>query len=402
MRNGLTAVPGNGSPMDAGLEVYEIEHPLADIWIGRVKDATFDYTYGGTRMVKPGTDDKTVLATLHDLATNESLFKNLLVNKAIADGAVESLSDRLPDGFGESRVGGARCIIRPRSPEMQAIWDNPKTLNFATSIRPIFAAIGDCLNSQDGYIKLTPDFGRYASLSDMLREFTPHVLGIACEIGGCGGKTSYSTTGVAASFEHFEFPRDIPLTIIGSDGAMGSEFHSYITKQGHSNIALCDISYDLAGPGAPGPGVPRLPARVGTFTREALSRGGVIVATTWGRELQNCDLSALLPGTRFLLAHNLSIPPGRPGIKLAQQVAERGVTALPGQMLTLGGALTTRLEWFWRQSRPDQPFDKPLAHDVVRAVVSYWVDITLRTAGEQEVTPYEALLGLARINPPPS
>ncbi len=397
MRNGPTAVPGNGSSMDAGIEVYEIEHPLADIWIGRVKDGTFDYTYGGTRMVKPSIDDPTVLATLHDLATNESLFKNLLINRALAEGALESLSDRLPDGFAESRVGGARCIIRPRSLETQAIWNDPKTPSFATSIRPIFVAIGDCLNSHEGYIKLTPDFGRYALVSDMLREFTPHVLGIACEIGGCGGKTSYSTTGVTAAFDHFRFSHDIPLTLIGSDGAMGSEFHSYVTKQGHSNIALCDISYDLEGPQASGSGAPLLPARAGTFTREALSRGGVIVATTWGRELENCDLSALLPGTRFLLAHNLSIPPGRPGINLAQQVAERGVTALPGQMLTLGGALTTRLEWFSRKSRPDQPFDKPLAHDVVRAVVSHYGETTLRAAGEQKVTPYEALLGLARI-----
>jgi hypothetical protein len=398
MQDGLTAVPGSTGPTDTGLEVYQIAHPLADIWIGRVKDKTFDYTYGGTRMVEPHTDDETVLATLTDLATNESLFKNLLINKAIADGALELLSHRLPDGFNESRVGGARCIIRPRTRQTQEIWNDPTSENFTAYIRPIFAAIGDFLNSQEGYLKLTPDFGRYASLSDMLREFTPHVLGIACEIGGCGGKTSYSTTGVSAAFEHFRFSRDIPVTIIGSDGAMGSEFHDYIKRQGHSDVAVCDLSYEQEVSRAPRTDATQVPARAGTFTREALSRGGVIVATTWGRELQNCDISALLPGTRFLLAHNLSIPPGRQGVGLTQRVAERGVTALPGQMLTLGGALTTRLEWFWRQSRPDQPFDKPLAHDVVRTVVSHWVKSSLDQADKDKVTPYEALLNLTDIN----
>jgi hypothetical protein len=397
MQNGLTTVPGSTGPTDTGLEVYQIAHPLADIWIGRVKGKTFDYTYGGTRMVEPHTDDETMLATLSDLATNESLFKNLLINKAIADGALKLLSHRLPDGFAESRVGGARCIIRPRARQTQEIWNDPTAGNFTASIRPIFAVIGDFLNSQEGYLKLTPDFGRYASLSDMLREFTPHVLGIACEIGGCGGKTSYSTTGVTAAFEYFRFSRDIPVTIIGSDGAMGSEFHDYVKRQGHSDVVICDISYEQEVSRAPRTDATQVPARSGTFTREALSRGGVIVATTWGRELQNCDLSALLPGTRFLLAHNLSIPPGRPGVGLTQRVAERGVTALPGQVLTLGGALTTRLEWFWRQSRPDQPFDKPLAHDVVRTVVSHWVKSSLDQADKDKVTPYEALLNLINI-----
>ncbi len=384
--------------MDTELEVYRIAHPLADIWIGHAKGSNFDYTYGGTRMVEPDTDDESALATLSHLATNESLFKNLLINKAIADGALKPLSHRLPEGFGKSRAGGARCIIRPRTRQTQEIWNDPQAENFTDSIRPIFAAIGDFLNSREGYIKLTPDFGRYASLSDMLREFTPHVLGIACEIGGCGGKTSYSTTGVTAAFEHFQFSRDIPVTIIGSDGAMGSEFHKYIAKQGHSDIAVCDIAYEQEGFQAPSTEATQVPARAGTFTREALSRGGVIVATTWGNELQNCDLSALLPATRFLLAHNLSIPPGRQGVGLAQRVAERGVTALPGQMLTLGGALTTRLEWFWRQSRPDQPFDKPLAHDIVRAVVSHWVKICLDKADKEVTTPYEALVNLSHIN----
>jgi hypothetical protein len=61
-------------------------------------------------------------------------------------------------------------------------------------VRPVFAEIGRALNDLDGQVKLTADFGRFATLSDMLHEF-PHVLGVRCDAGGCGGRTSFATTG---------------------------------------------------------------------------------------------------------------------------------------------------------------------------------------------------------------
>jgi hypothetical protein len=393
-------VSGNGGRLNDRLEIRYIEHPLADIWIGRVTDTDFDYTYGGTRMVAPGTGDNSVVAMLHELAISESLLKNVLINKAIEDGAVDSFGDRLPEGFARSRVGGARCIIRPRTAEIHALWSDPDNPRFTASISAVFAAIGDFLNSQEGYIKLTPDFGRYASLSDMLRQFTPHVLGIACEDAGCGGKTSYTTTGVVAAFEYFQFPRDTPVTVIGSDGSMGSEFVDYITGSDYGDIAVSDIAYQRdAAPTRRPPSLRQITAELGTFTTDCLARGGAIVAMTWGRELQNSDLSALPPDAHFLLAHNLSLPYGPLGVELARQVTARNVTALPGQVLTMGGALTSRLEWFWRQSRPNQRFDKPLAHEVVRAVVSYWVDAARRQARTDDITPYEAMLRLAQVSP---
>jgi hypothetical protein len=390
----------NGSRVNDGLEISRIEHPLADVWIGRVKETNFDYTYGGTRMVAHSTDDDSAVAMLHELATTESLLKNLLINSALEEGALDSFGERLPEGFVESRVGGARCIIRPRHAQTGAFWDDPDHPDFITSISSVFAEMGNYLNEQEGYIKLTPDFGRYASLSNLLREFTPHVLGISCEVGGCGGKTSYTTTGVVTAFEHFQFPPDTPVTVIGSDGAMGTEFLEYVTGAGFRDIAVSDIAYQRENTPAPWPsGLRKMTAELGTFTSDCLSRGGVIVATTWGRELQNSDLSALVPRAHLLLAHNLSIPDGRRGVELARRLTAREVTTLPGQILTLGGALTTRLEWFWRQARPTQPFDKPLAHDVVRAVVGHWTDTSLRHADNHGITPYEAM-GLMRHSPP--
>jgi hypothetical protein len=183
---------------------------------------------------------------------------------------------------------------------------------------------------------------------------------------------------------------------------MGSEFLEYVSGRGFRDIAISDIAYQRETAPAHQPaGLRNMTAKLGTFTSDCLSRGGVIVATTWGKELENSDLSALVPQAHFLLAHNLSIPYGRPGIELARQMTAREVTTLPGQILTLGGALTTRLEWFWRQSRPNQLFDKSLAHDVVRAVVGHWTDMSLRHADSDGITPYEAM-GLMRNSPPHS
>jgi hypothetical protein len=393
-------VVGGYSRSDDTLDVRRIEHPLADVWIGRIRQPTFDYAYGGTRMVAPDTDDTNVLATLHELAVTESLFKNLLINSAIESGALDAFGDRLPNGFARSRVGGARCIIRPRDNRVHGVWSDPNHPKFAESIRPVFAEIGSYLNDQGGYVKLTPDFGRYAALSDMLREITPHVLGIACEAGGCGGKTSYTTTGVTAAFEHFQIPLDTAVTLIGAAGAMGSQFLQYVTGRGYSDVAVSDIAYErAAAPALPPDGLRRIGAQRGFFTRDCLARPGVIVATTWGRELENSELSVLSSRAHLLLAHNLSVPSGRPGVELMRQAGGRQVTALPGQLLTLGGALTARLEWFWREDRPSQPFDKPLAHEVVSAVVSYLVGTALRYANSEGITPYEAILHLVHMSP---
>ena len=378
------------------LAVYRIEHELADVWIGRVNHYEYDYAYGGTRMVPPGTADDQAFSVLSDLAINESLFKNQLINRAIRGQVLSKFDKSLPGGFAESYVGGARCIIRPRHDWIHSVLRDPQHPDFIGTLRPIFSSIGDFLNDQDGMIKLTPDFGRYSPLSDVLHEFTPHVLGVRCEIGGCGGKTSYTTSGVAAAFEQFGLPTNTPVTVIGAAGSMGSEFLGYLQGRGFNDVAVSDIAYDRElDPELPPEGLPVLRARPGAFTDDCLRRRGVIVATTWGRELENSDLSCLRPGTDLLLAHNMCVPAGPAGVHLARNVADRQVCALPGQVLTIGGALTARLEWFWRQAWPDEPFGKPLAHDVVRQVVAYLTAAALRLAESQEITPYEAARRLA-------
>ena len=100
------------------------------------------------------------------------------------------------------------------------------------------------LNQQGGKIKLTPDFGRFAGLADMLYQFTPHSLGIRCEEGGCGGKSSYSATGIISAIETLGFSqqKNIPVTLIGAAGAMGIDVLNYFIAQGYGETRKLQTS----------------------------------------------------------------------------------------------------------------------------------------------------------------
>lgn len=391
------------APLDLTIcsDITRIRHPFAEVWIAKDEQATIEYAYGGTRLVSSGTPDEEVEEELKRLTLYESSLKNRLINFTLR-AEQEKLSqygDRLPQGFLQSHVGGGRCLIRPTSPHIEAILKDPHHPAFHDTLLPLFREIGEFLNEQGGRIKLTPDFGRFAGLSDLLALFTSHVLGIKCEEGGCGGKSSYSSTGVIAAIEALGYHghKDFPVTLIGSAGAMGCGVLDYFVQEGFSTIAICDLVYEQSHlTSAPASGPVQLPSRKGMFTDECLQQGGLIVATTLGHELACSNWESIPAHTLLLLAHNLAIPPGEAGITLMRALADRAIIAIPGQILTLGGALTSRLEWFWRQARPGQPFDKPLAHLIVRDVVTFLISLTLKRAEETGSTPYEVMFDLVK------
>lgn len=390
------------APLDlvASPDIFKITHDLADVWISKDGQTEVDYFYGGTRLVAPAMTDIEVKKNIRRLTLYESSFKNRLIDLSLAGNVLSKYSDRLPKGFMESRVGGARCIIRPRTEEIYAVLKNPQHVAFHTTISRLFEHIGEFLNEARGKIKLTPDFGRYAGLADTLEPFTPHVLGIRCDAGGCGGKSSYSSTGIIAALETLGYGerKDIPVTLIGSAGAMGSDVLKYFWQGGFSDFATCDLAYDNNKLNTHCSDMPiQLPSKKQAFTDACLQRGGLIAATTLGQELENSNWQVMPANTTFLLAHNLAIPEGEAGITLMRNIAARGILAFPGQILTLGGALTSRLEWFWRQTRAHEFFDKPLAHTIVRAVVSSLIASTYSRVEDAGLSPYEVLLEYCRM-----
>ena len=388
--------------LSAKARIIEIVHDYADIYITCEQQSDADYFYGGTRIVSWEAELSQVNVTLKRLMLYESEIKNQLINIAIRSHLLSRYAEQLPKGFLESIVGGARCIIKPRNQEIAAILNNRENLDFDVIISKIFESIGQVLNKENGRIKLTPDFGRFADLSDILAKFTPHVLGVSAKEGGCGGKSSYTTTGIITALERTDVSKqkETNVTLVGSAGELGSDMLRYFVRGGFKSIAVCDLVYDAGtfSSSTQFADLTVLPSQAGKFTDNCLGRGGIIVATTVGEELENSNWQIIPPGTFLLLAHNLAIPPSQEGIKLMQDIAKLDVVAIPGQLLTLGGALTSRLEWFWRQSNPGQVFNKPLAHTIVRDVVSFWIDKVMDASEVLKLTPYEAMLYCLGMN----
>ena len=382
--------------LSVNIKIINIANKLADIYIAFEENADVDYFYGGTRIVDSQTNFKEINWILTRLMVYESKIKNQLINIALQNNIFSNYYNELPIGFMKSIVGGARCIIKPKNKEIAEIISNPNHPQFKIFIFKIFESIGEKLNEANGKIKLTPDFGRFAELADFLRKFTPHVLGLRCEDGGCGGKSSYTTSGIIAAFEKMQpsISKNTNITLIGSEGSMGYEVLEYFLKKEFQNIAICDLRYDdeMSLHDESTKRVDKLPSKFGKFTDYCLKRGGLIMATTVGQELENSNWHLIPPQSTLFLAHNLAIPSGREGIELMQNIAKCGVIALPGQVLTLGGALTARLEWFWRKSNPNKDFNKVLAHSVVKDMVEFWVEKILSIKNDLNVTPYEAML----------
>ena len=381
-------------------EIHELSTENADVWIGAIRNEDYDYCYGGTRMVQPEASDEEAKEDLVRLMIEESHLKNCLINKALATGLLDDLASELPPNYLNSKVGGGRCIIRPRSAKVYEVMSDPEHPEFDSVLSEIFRDVGELLNQHKGKIKLTPDFGRFAGLADVLSRFTPHVLGVRCEIGGCGGKASYTVTGILGALEKLNLLQDTKteVTLIGSDGALGSEIMTFFAEKRPSRLAVADLAYNNGT--RPPEELLHLGSKPGQFTNECLQRGGTLVMTTWGEELENSDLDAIPAGSNVILAHNLSVPPNENGCSMMRRLAGEGTLALPGQMLTFGGALTSRLEWFWRQNHPDADFTpkKPLAHEIARRVAVALTGEILDLAEREDLVPFEAMWEYGQVS----
>ncbi len=362
-------------------DIYVVNSEYAQLWVaerGQVENA--DYYYGGTRTVPYNSTDKECVDRISYLKNYESGLKNVFINEVIASGILESVRNDLPDGYLGSKVGGGRCIIRPKSKETYDIIMDTSHPKHCEIVDSMFKNLGEFLNAKNGEIKLTPDFGRFVGLADMLHKYTENVLGVKCDDGGCGGKASYTSTGIIEAIKYLGFGKDksIPVTLVGSDGAVACAVLEYLINEKYENIAVCDISYDTAErkdevERLNALGVKILPAEYGKFTAECLERGGLFIAVTVGGELLNSDLSVIKDGTTMLMAHNEVITVNEESLSAIDKLlAEKDIKIVPGQLLTFGGAMTSRLEWFFRRSHKDgEVFNKPMAHKTVRLAVDY-------------------------------
>jgi hypothetical protein len=478
------------------------------------KNLTFslksNFAYGGSRLAKCLEDETTAkdmaIRSVNFLALAESHLKHAIINKAIKDGALDRLIDFstnklltslkaenilqedvnagyvLPKGYLDLNIRGSRCIILPENLEIEEILKNPKHPRFYEVADVVFKRIGGFLNGLEsanlidtqghildhvrinkGEINLTPDFGRFAEIADILNKFTPQVLCVNSNAGGSNGKAAYTVSGVLAGWQacvenglsSFS-PEETDITFIGSAGALGEIISEYLKNLNFKKVKLCDLQYKLneivrinqendleklnikkytktgdktftivtltdkkivvnlkdklirlrdGGYQALLSDWSVLPAVEGMYTDEALRQsGGVILSTAFGREIENSNLHLIPSGTLFLAAHNIAINLGENGLKIVKELSERNVIFVPGQVLTLGGALTSRLEACFRaehkivkanEGKNTIAFPKRLGHEIVRYIVYH---ITSRIILRNDITPWEALLEYANMS----
>lgn len=191
-------------------------------------------------------------------------------------------------------------------------------------------------------------------------------------------------------------PKDTPITLIGAAGALGSGVRKYIQENGFTNVAICDLQYNDKPTKDLPEGWRVLPAESGKFTDACLARSGQgswLITTAYGDEMLHSNWKELKAGTTWIGAQNKDIPEREQGVSFARALKGRGITHLPGQLMTIGGTTASWIEWQARRS--NTPFSKAAAHDVVHNVTQSILEKMMEMSHSNNITPYEAMLEYA-------
>lgn len=355
------------------IQSLQIDSDQFQILLGWDDSKVYDYCYGGTRMSDRKHSIGEVQYLLSRLLREESGIKNELINSVLPELVHIDVKGLLPPSLWASRVGAGRCVLRARSESAERELLVASSGSVSDSIHDLFSRLGGALNDLGGRLVLTPDFGRFAGASDQLFRYTNHVLGIGRDNGGCGGKSSYSADGVIAALDYL-FPDHIPdeTVHVGAAGAMGAFVLQHLLKRARGPIAVCDPLFEVADRVHPS-GTYCIPSEKSRIATPCIRRAELLVITTSGGELENSEWREIKPGSVVLLAHNLAFPGGEGGYELFRELTGRGVIVIPGQLLTLGGALVSRVEFHWRMHRKGNIFGddiKQVAHRLIGFCVS--------------------------------
>jgi hypothetical protein len=444
-------------------------------------------SYGGTRAEPPINGDYkqsrlNAINSLLKLAFYESHTKHKYLSKANKNGALDELISAegritthlkaqnpaqtdIEKGYPFSQeflklnFQGGRVVILAHDIEKHEIIINANHPQAQAVYNAIFEQIGAFLNSQRtatkinfegnivennafiplGALFITPDFGPNKKLADYAHEHTPQVLGVNVSVGGGGGKAAYTVSGFFGAFdaavEHRLFNPDdknLPISLIGSAGAMGADTAKRLAEQGFQNVLVSDIAYDYSqaieiDPQTGEKLVPileseryrmdgelfqKIPsswdvalAEPNRFTDQALGQNGkprVIIAMTFGKALENSNLDAIPDNSLLFLSENWSIPAGGQGVKISKALKSRGIIVLPGQAITPGGAGNSKVEIFFRstigggitkamEAEETPVYPKRLGHEIVYRQIKQGISDLLTIAHQEDITIIEAL-----------
>jgi hypothetical protein len=314
--------------------------------------------------------EQAILKELRVLGIFESGIKHSLINFAIDKGLLEkvitniksdnneshesklinmTLANENLNTFFTSKVCGGRSVFVANDSDAESEIKEAILAEDKKVLGQIFKPLAERLNKLNGAVKLTPDFGRNAFIAETMSEWTPHVLGVPYDRGGASGKSTYTTAGIIKAINLLirahSLDKRSPVTIIGHKGALGSSILHEI-KARFSDIAVTDISHREGDP------LPEdcelIKSEQWKIPDKALERGGLIITAALRNELENSNYNLIPNDTIILLAQNHSINFGGRGVGLVDDLSKRGILVIPGQLLTLAGAMTARLEWAWR------------------------------------------------------
>ncbi len=396
-------------------------------------------SYGGTRLAKPKEGIEKAIESLLVLAYNESGTKHTILNSVISQDTLKDIIDKdektkvdlfpptgssmpaiqkgyeVPSSFFNLKFRGGRCVILPKDETVyQSLLGRDHGI-YHKVFEPVGAFLNGFIEADEinyhgltigrnsilpGSLFLTPDYGSNAEVADILYEYTPHVLGVTPNRGGGGGKSSYTTSYMKGFFESYLKNNsyfnntDTPVVLVGSAGAIGSDFAKYIEARGYKNVTVCDLNYDLANVVTNADrktiqlksgGTVDIPAswtvvdaEQGRFTDRALSgdRPKLFIMTSVGHELQKSNFNLIPDGSMLFLAHNFSLPddPGEQDA-LSGSLSRKKVDFISGPALTPGGALYSRLEIAHRAQQgisfdgtSTTRFPKMLMHAVAKSI----------------------------------
>jgi|GEM_PF-6727272 len=451
-------------------------------------------SYGGTRAEPPLEGDYqqsrlNAIQSLIKLAFYESHVKHKYISKTNERGALDGLISHngkitqhlksqndlqqdIPKNFDFSRdflqlnFNGGRVVILAHNKKIHEVIINANHPQAYELYTAIFKEVGKFLNGQKeankidingnllernsqispGALFITPDFGPNKKLADYAHEHTPQVLGVDASVGGGGGKAAYTVSGFFGAFDAVleegffdRYDKNLPISLIGAAGAMGSDTAKRLAQRGFTNVTVSDIAYDYnqiikidsktneklvpildnEKYRMNGEAFQRIPsswsvaaAESQKFTDAALGNNDkprIIIAMTFGMALENSNIDAIPNNSILLLAENWSIPIGYEGLKIVQYLLSRSIITFPGQAITAGGAGNSKVEIFFRattkggitkaMANQDKPtYYKRLGHEIVYRQIKQGAKDLLAISKKENITITEALARYTDLN----
>jgi len=369
-----------------------------------------DWGYAGARKLNVLSVDEGIKQIL-ELGIDSS-GRKLALLKNFKERVLKELSEKekqeLPSTFLTNTPNhpGCRVGIIPKNRLYCESLSSPYHPQFHVVINEIYEKVALFLNTYFNHsFKITPDFGSFTKVADIINVYTPDCLTISQKHGGLN-KSRCTAAGFIGGIHvignYFNcLDHATPINVIGAGGALGTVMMEWLREKGYCNVTLCDLRFDAALDCPTQTFLPQLPSgwkivkSSKGIPKAMQERGGLIVCFAYENELRNSNLSHFKPGTVLVFGQNHSLPPGEEGKQLVKTLAEQNVTVFDGSSTTVGGSASSVIEWDYRTDNPGQPMSEKVLKASEAFLTLYTQTIVreiCKRACSKNIPPYFAYL----------